>query len=251
MNDLITSIKADLYERAASPLFGMFSISWALWNYKLIMVIFSSMEIKAKLEFISQDLYPELVASILQAGIYPAITTAVFIFIYPYPAKYVYEHTRNRQKELKEIKQKIEDETPLTIEESREIRRELIKLELEYDKELERRKDENDRLKEVIEELNNKSSELEPESLSSPEEPERKLPEVTEEQIDLLLMISKERRMKEKEVIAQAKTDSVKTEYNIGELIELGHLNDIYPTGGKALEVTHSGRRLLLSAGRI
>lgn len=44
------------------------------------------------------------------------------MYIYPLISKHFYSYTLDRKKELKEIKSKIEDETPLTKEESKEYR---------------------------------------------------------------------------------------------------------------------------------
>jgi hypothetical protein len=39
-DDAIKSIRAELYERVASPLLGSFIVSWLIWNYRLILLIF-------------------------------------------------------------------------------------------------------------------------------------------------------------------------------------------------------------------
>ena len=41
MQDIFISIKAYLYERAASPLTGAFAVSWVVWNYRFFVVLFS------------------------------------------------------------------------------------------------------------------------------------------------------------------------------------------------------------------
>ena len=41
MQDTFISIKAYLYERAASPLTGAFAVSWVVWNYRFFVVLFS------------------------------------------------------------------------------------------------------------------------------------------------------------------------------------------------------------------
>lgn len=103
MDDFIKSIKATLYDRTTSPLFGAFCISWIIWNYELILILFSSMEALEKINFIKLALYPTFVECILRGGVYPLITAGAFIYGYPYPAKFVYEFTYKKQKELKEI----------------------------------------------------------------------------------------------------------------------------------------------------
>ncbi|MES9946761.1 MAG: hypothetical protein ABW080_17545 [Candidatus Thiodiazotropha sp.] len=160
LDELTKSIKANLYERAVSPLFGTFVVSWVIWNYKFLFVLGSSMEVQEKFEYIEYFIYTDALACLLYFLIYPLITTTAFIFLYPYPSKYVYEYWHRRQKELKEIKQKIDDETPLTVEESRAIRRELLKLESEYDEEITRKESEINKLKDIVKEFENELNSL-------------------------------------------------------------------------------------------
>ena len=51
LDDLSKSIKASLYERATSPLFGAFVISWLAWNYRFVLTVISSMSAKEKFSY--------------------------------------------------------------------------------------------------------------------------------------------------------------------------------------------------------
>ncbi len=157
MEDMIKSMKAHLYDKAISPLFGTLFISWLFWNYKFILVFFSSLPVIEKIDYISSVLYPEISSNLLQGALYPALTAIFFIYAYPYPAKKVYKYTRNKQKELREVKQIIENETPLTLEESRKIRRGIIYAEREYENELKRKDEENKKLNTSVPTLINKN----------------------------------------------------------------------------------------------
>lgn len=150
ISDISKSIKAVLYERISSPLFGSFFVSWFLWNYKTILIILSSLDVKKKISYIENCIYPDISELFIHGFLGPFLSSVIFILIYPIPAKWVYRYWSNRQKELKEVKQQIEDKTPLTIEESREIRRELLNLESEHEIELDKKITEIDRLKEII-----------------------------------------------------------------------------------------------------
>ena len=155
IEDVTKSIESSLYDRVSSPLFGAFTLSWGVWNYKLLLTLLSSMNVQSKIEHIETVLYSDYQALILIGFIYPLITSVLFILIYPFPAKFIYQYWHSQQIQLKTIKQNIEDETPLTIEESREIRREILNLESQYEAELNRRSAENDRLRELVKELEN------------------------------------------------------------------------------------------------
>ena len=115
-DEILKSIKAHLYERSVSPLMGSFIVAWGVWNYKFFLVILSGMPVVDKFEMIEKTLFPTYMQMLLQGTLYPFLTAMVYLFIYPYPAKKVFEFSRNRQKEISDIKRKIEDETLLTPE---------------------------------------------------------------------------------------------------------------------------------------
>lgn len=120
--DLQKEIKSQLYDRVRSPLTGGFIVSWCFWNWRIIFTLFSELEYSAKIA--------ELNFLIDSSGwwhirlwLFPLITALFYIFVYPYLAKIPYQFSETRKKELKEIKQKIEDETPITQEEANRLRR--------------------------------------------------------------------------------------------------------------------------------
>lgn len=159
MGEFLQSIKAHLYDRAVSPLFGTFAASWAAWNYQFLVVLFSSMEATEKLSYIGAALYPTLQEKLLSGLLYPTLTTAVFIFGYPHLAKPVYRYVRRQQKQLLEIKRTIEDETPLTVEESRKLRRAMLDQEREYSSQLAERETQISSLKELLSRQDESSAE--------------------------------------------------------------------------------------------
>lgn len=153
-DDLIKTIKAQLYDRIASPLFSSYLISWVGWNYKFLLTIFSGMKVKEKLDFISSVVYPSFNYLLLHGALYPLITSMLIIFVYPYPAKFTYQFYRRRQVELKEIQQKIDDETPLTREEAKKIRTDALVMSVDFEKEIEKLREENILLRKLIKDAN-------------------------------------------------------------------------------------------------
>lgn len=144
------SIRATLYDRTSSPLFGSFAISWVAWNLRLVIVIFSEMTVQQKFGYIDTILYADPLWRWLPLALGPFLTTLVILFVYPWPAQWVYRFWRHRQRELKQIRQKIEDETPLTMQESKAIRRQVIEIQTEYETQLNRRGEEIARLKQML-----------------------------------------------------------------------------------------------------
>jgi len=170
MQDMINAFKAHLYERASNPFLGTFAFYWLIFNYKLVIVLIDS-ELKAGEKFeLIKTLYPQEVYNVwigfdlyyytlLGNGLLlPLIITLLYIFIAPYPIRFIYEFWKNKQKELLEIKQKIDDDTPLTKEQSKKIRQEILNLEIEYENSFKRKDEEIYQLKEM---LKVKDSELE------------------------------------------------------------------------------------------
>jgi hypothetical protein len=159
MNDEVTkSILTNIQDRAVSPLFGAFVISWSLWNYKFILAILAFIPLEEKLSFIEQVLYPDFWESILFLGVGPLLTSLGFIFGYPYPARWVFRFWRKKQKQLRDIRLEIENESLLTLEESKRIRRQIIEIQGDYDQQLRKLEDEAGRYKS---ELASKHAEIE------------------------------------------------------------------------------------------
>ena len=161
INDLLKSVRASLYERTASPLFGAFAVSWLLWNWKTVVVILSAMAVVEKFAYVEEAIYSSFGRAVLLLAVGPALTALIFLFGYPYPAKYVYRFWRKQQKELKDIRQQIDDVTPLTIEESRRIRQQVSAIQIEYDNELRRAAEEQERLKQAVSDQQERARELE------------------------------------------------------------------------------------------
>lgn len=155
MDDLIDTIKAQLYDRITSPLAGSFIIAWCLWNWRFVAVVFSDMPVEEMFTFIDMHVYSTPSKMILFWIVGPLLTTCFYLFIYPHPARWVYEYTRKQHQKVKEIRQRMEDEEPLTKEQAREIRKVAIETRDYLESELEKESEKNKRLQAENEELKN------------------------------------------------------------------------------------------------
>lgn len=250
LDDLSKSIKAQLYDRVSSPLLASFCVSWVAWNYRFVMVLVSSIPLTDKISFIDTHIFPTYQHVLLRGSLYPLLTALLLIFVYPIPAKYVYEYWRKRQRELKVIQQRIDDETPLSREEAREIRREALKASLEYDKEIQSKSAEIARLKELIEALQQSS----PSKTSiQPEQNDSASPDSADNlnglQIEMLDEIAQSTDgIPKKMLLAHSGEDKVLAEYNLGELKRRELVTENF-SGTKReymLKATHPGRALLV-----
>jgi hypothetical protein len=131
LDDFIRGIREYVSDRFMSPLGASLTVSWCLLNYKALIVILSGESALRKIHLIHlvyQD--PWYAACHLAIG--PALVSLVYIFAFPYPSKWVYSYSLRRRKETLELKRKIEDQIPLTQEESRNLRKRFDDMELEH-----------------------------------------------------------------------------------------------------------------------
>ncbi|MBL4588711.1 MAG: DUF1413 domain-containing protein, partial [Alphaproteobacteria bacterium] len=162
--DTFKSIKAFLYDRSVSPLFGAFIAAWSVWNYRVIAILLSDEKISDQFDKID-GLYPSLLIPNINydVGVFaygwfpPMILTFFYIYVYPMLAEPVYKFSLSKQIKLKEIKQAEEDNELLTVEQSRHIREQVYKQKEEFEKILIQREEDiqqkNDEIKRKNEDL--------------------------------------------------------------------------------------------------
>lgn len=148
MQDILTSIKAYLYDRSVSPLIGAFIAAWTAWNYRFFIILLSEGLTTPADKFKEIDLlfapYSFLIwnhnitisGRLIDGALAPAIVALIYLYLYPLIAKPVYEHSLNKQKELREIKQAQEDQRLLSVEESRELYRQLAQMQSKHQNEI-------------------------------------------------------------------------------------------------------------------
>lgn len=245
VDEALKSAKAQINERIASPLIGSFALSWCLWNYRFLVILFSNASISQTFGLIDSVVFPTTWSLVMNGVLLPALTTAIYIFGYPYPARFVYGFTRRRQKEINEIKQRIEDETPLTIEESRRVRAEVLQAEKNHQEVVDRLNAELSRLKAELANLQTKRP---------PDPVDSELPVIQPlepTQLALLRLLEKEGGKEEEERLIRINTQSkVKTEFDLGELVRMKLVDRNYDQNASdyIYKFTHEGRRILLQS---
>lgn len=141
IDDVGKTIKAILYDRIVSPLFGTFILSWCGWNWRLILLFLSdsATTIAKKFQYVDSELYPSNGVTFIYGLLLPATTTAFFIYVYPPIARKVYGYWREQQNKLKKVQIEKDGETPLKEEEAQEIKNQALLSELRYQEEREKR----------------------------------------------------------------------------------------------------------------
>lgn len=147
MKSIIDSIRVQIYERLSSPLFGSFVISWACWNHRFLLVLFSSLSVGQRFEFIDKHIYTSSLEVLNDCVIKPAFTAILFILLYPRISKFFYKDWLQRQVETKELRDEIEKATLLTREESQAIQMKILKIKDEYEERIENQAAEIEALK--------------------------------------------------------------------------------------------------------
>ena len=124
-NDFFSSIRSQIQERISNPFTGAFAISWLAWNYRYAMVLISFEPVSAKLNLIDKLFYSTTwsitdIDSLLMRGILLPIATALaYLFLYPYPTRIIYKIVHMNRLKLRELRQSIENQKRLSLEESR------------------------------------------------------------------------------------------------------------------------------------
>jgi len=245
MNELVKSFKANLYDKVSSPLFGAFIISWCVWNWRLILIIFSDIPVYEKLSYIDTEIYSDIKIFICYLIAYPLVSSIAFLVFYPFPARLIFMHWRQQQQKLKEIQQKIDKETLISKEDAELLRIEIYETESKYLKEIERL---NIKIKELDSNKNNETSNEDSHNEESSDIDKEFFDKYIDEisiilnstiknngTLDLVQLTNKFDH-KNKNII----------EYVISTLIQLKYLKR---TGTNAIYILPKGRKLLIDKG--
>ncbi len=130
LEDVGKDIQKQLYERVRSPFLGSLALAWVAWNFRSVLALLSTMSVREKLIFWAET-YPTTEEWLIRAIVLPFVTTVLFILLYPYPARWTYHYWHWQRKKLKEIEQRIDDVTPLTQAEAKELRRSALEQQMQ------------------------------------------------------------------------------------------------------------------------
>lgn len=158
MQDIRKSISTILYKRTTSPFYGTLIVSWIVWNWKIIYLTFFISENKiteSKIDYIVENY-----SDIHHLLTYPFISTIVLITLIPFLVNGAYwislsfANWRLTQKNLIEKKQL------LTVEQSIELREQILKQEERFSKLVNDKNLEIEQLKEIINDHNSIKTEV-------------------------------------------------------------------------------------------
>ncbi|MDB5815515.1 MAG: hypothetical protein JWN23_2632 [Rhodocyclales bacterium] len=249
IDELLKTAKETLAERISSPLTGSFAVAWCLWNYKFLVILLSTAGVSQTFRLIDTVAFPDTRSLILRGMLYPVFSALVYVFGYPYPARIAYAFTLKRRREANQSKQQIEEETLLTLQQSRALRTEYFERERKFEGNI-------DRLNSEITRLTNALDLAQKEALGMQgREPSEKSDEALDmAQRGLLAYLDgRGGRVTEKEFLKGSAEPKVKVEFDIGELQKRKLITRKFSEGGDGyiFEFTHEGRRALLNGGKL
>jgi uncharacterized membrane protein YraQ (UPF0718 family) len=141
LDDIKKSLSSIIYERTTSPFYGTLIISWIIWNWRIVYLTFFISEETLNVDKITY--ITENFSNINLLIYYPIISSVVILTIIPFISNGAFWLNLKFEKWKKEQKNQIERKQLLTLEQSIEIREQLVLQESRFDKLL------NDKVSEI------------------------------------------------------------------------------------------------------
>ncbi len=123
IKEVTNSIKAALYQRVSSPLYGTYIFSWCLFNWsKVLPLVFGSGTFDARLKTFKAALYTSESVFLYSTILVPILMTVIVLGLQPVLQRFLFIYTEwNKSKGLKK-RDEFSSETMLTLEQSNELR---------------------------------------------------------------------------------------------------------------------------------
>ncbi|MCC4859758.1 hypothetical protein [Vibrio splendidus] len=128
IKEVTNSIKATLYQRVNSPIYGTYIFTWCIYNWeRLLKFVFGEGDFNIRLDafktsmYIGDDFQYELI-------FYPVLATAMILFFQPLMLRYLFIYSEWNKSEGLKKRDVFTSETMLTLEQSNEIRSQMQKV---------------------------------------------------------------------------------------------------------------------------
>lgn len=164
LSEFRKSINSVLYERTTSPLYGTFILSWLVCNWKIVFATFTENFFTLGKSRIS---YIEEIADWQHVFWFPFLSSIVLILIVPFAANGAYWTSLEFKKWRNNKKNKVEGKILLSVEQSIELRSEILSQEEKFNELLKVKDEEIEKLDKKIQLLSKQ--------LKEPENPKLKV----------------------------------------------------------------------------
>lgn len=129
IKEITNSIRATLYQRISSPLYGTYICSWSIYNWELVLpLIFGTKKFDDKIIDFKLGLSPEATGFEYHTVIVPLIITAVLLAIQPLLQRFIFIYTEWNKSEGLKKRDQYSKETMLTLDQSNELRASVQKI---------------------------------------------------------------------------------------------------------------------------
>lgn len=155
--EVFDSIWNTFRERVSSPLIGVFSLSWIVFNYRFFIVIFSDNSVSETFRLIDEVIWPSKIDWFIYAFIYPSCAVLFYVFVYPRISTFVYKRVQIYGRNLNDERIKINDAGLATSDEAKAFRQQIRSLKIELDSIAEQKNQEIDKLREQLAEFKSKA----------------------------------------------------------------------------------------------
>ncbi|HGS4830468.1 TPA: hypothetical protein ACMDRH_003502 [Vibrio cholerae] len=103
IKEITNSIKAALYQRVSSPLYGTYICSWLIYNWELVLpLMFGSKKFDERVLDLKSGISPEATGFEYKTIIVPLVITALLLALQPLLQRFIFIYTEwNRSEGLK------------------------------------------------------------------------------------------------------------------------------------------------------
>ncbi|EGR3866439.1 TPA: hypothetical protein ACMDOQ_003572 [Vibrio cholerae] len=156
IKEITNSIKAALYQRVSSPLYGTYICSWLIYNWEAVLpLIFGSKVFDQRVIDFKSRLSPEATGFEYDTITIPLVITFVLLVVQPLLQRFIFIYTEwNRSEGLKK-RDKYSSETMLTLEQSNELRSSVQKFQQFHQEVLKNKEEEINEYKRQLESKDN------------------------------------------------------------------------------------------------
>lgn len=122
IKELIDSIRINVLNRVTNPLIGSFAIAWAVWNFRIILVVFSEGDWKTKIDYIDKTLMQTWQDWILHGYLAPLSVALAWVLISPILFRRMMVYHREQLAKTAAAVMVADDKQPIGTEEANRLR---------------------------------------------------------------------------------------------------------------------------------
>jgi hypothetical protein len=152
VKDMLGGLRSLLKERLVSPLIPAFILSWLMWNYRVVLTIFSHENLETKFSVI-EGMFPTFWVHCIDGVLIPLLFSLAYIYLYPFVSIPIYRIALINQGRLRGERQKAEKEKLLSEEDKQKILAFAYDQKVNSQKQIDQQLQENEQLRAKIAEL--------------------------------------------------------------------------------------------------